>query len=120
MNMDVILIILAANITAALGQLILKVGMGQIGEVDGIYLEKVIQMFTNPIVLLGLASYAVSTVFWLTALSRKDLSYVYPFFAVTIILVMILSYFVLHEQIGIYRILGVIVIILGILVISRS
>jgi len=118
--MNVLLIILIANVTAAVGQLLLKIGMGNVGQVDGIYFEKVVQMFTNPIVIAGLVTYAVGTVFWLTALSRKDLSYVYPFFAVTIILVLLLSKFVLHEEIGTYRAAGVLVIIGGIFLISRT
>lgn len=118
--MHVVLIILAANITAAIGQLLLKLGMGQVGQVDGIYLEKVIQMFTNPYVITGLVVFGISTVFWLTALSRKDLSYVYPFFAINMILVFLLSVLVLHEQIGTARIIGAGIILMGILVVARS
>jgi drug/metabolite transporter (DMT)-like permease len=118
--MDVLIIILAANVAAAVGQLLLKTGMGQVGEVDGIYLEKIVQIFTNPVIIAGLVVYVIGTVFWLTALSRKDLSYVYPFFAVTVALVMLLSYFVLHETISAYRVMGVVVILSGILIISRT
>ena len=118
--MHVVLIILAANISAAIGQLLLKMGMVQVGLVDGIYLEKVIQMFTNPYVVTGLVVFGISTVFWLTALSRKDLSYVYPFFAINMILVFLLSVLVLHEQIGVTRIIGAAVILLGIVVVARS
>jgi uncharacterized membrane protein len=117
--MNIILIILAANITAAIGQLLLKLGMINVGQVNGIYLDKLIQMFTNPFVLAGLVVFGISTMFWLTALSRKDLSYVYPFFAINLVLVFLLSALVLHEQIGWTRFIGAGIIIIGIVVVSR-
>jgi len=118
--MDVLIVILTANLLGALGQLTLKIGMGNVGQVDTLSVEKLVQMFTNPIIIAGLTVYVVGTVFWLMALSKKELSYVYPFLAITIILVMILSKFVLHETIGMYRIAGIAVIICGILLVSRS
>lgn len=118
--MHVIFVILAASITAAIGQLLLKMGMVGIGQVDGIYLEKVIQMFTNPTVVVGLIVFGISTMFWLTALSRKDLSYVYPFIGVNMVLVFLLSAIVLHEELGIYRIVGMGIIVLGAIVVSQT
>jgi drug/metabolite transporter (DMT)-like permease len=118
--MDVLLIILAANIAAAAGQVLLKVGMGDVGVVNGIYIEKLVQIFTNPAIIAGLIVYVIGTVFWLTALSRKDLSYVYPFFAVTVVLVMVLSHFILHETIGWYRIAGIAAIVVGVILVSGT
>jgi uncharacterized membrane protein len=71
-------------------------------------------------VITGLVVFGISTVFWLTALSRKDLSYVYPFFAINMILVFLLSVLVLHEQIGTARIIGAGIILMGIMVVARS
>jgi drug/metabolite transporter (DMT)-like permease len=118
--MNVVFVILAANITAAIGQLLLKMGMSSVGQVDGIYFDKILQMFTNPIVLAGLVVFGISTIFWLTALSRKDLSYVYPFFAINMILVFLLSFLFLHETIGAMRIFGAIIIVGGIFVVAMS
>lgn len=118
--MDVLFFILAAVVLGAVGQLTLKIGMGNIGQVDMISLENLFRMFTNPVIIAGLTVYVVGTVFWLMALSKKELSYVYPFLAITIILVMILSKFILHETMGVYRIAGIAVIICGILLVSRS
>jgi uncharacterized membrane protein len=116
----VIFVILAASITAAIGQLLLKLGMADVGLIDGIYLEKVIQMFTNPTVVVGLIVFGISTMFWLTALSRKDLSYVYPFIGINMVLVFLLSAVILHEELGIYRIIGMAVIVLGAVVVSQT
>jgi uncharacterized membrane protein len=116
----VIFVILAASITAAIGQLLLKMGMAGVGHIDGIYLEKVIQMFTNPTVVVGLIVFGISTMFWLTALSRKDLSYVYPFIGINMVLVFLLSAVILHEELGIYRIIGMAVIVLGAVVVSQT
>jgi uncharacterized membrane protein len=94
--------------------------MGNVGQVDGIYLEKVIQMFTDPYVIAGLVVFGISTIFWLTALSRKDLSYVYPFFAINMILVFLLSAIFLHETIGVMRITGALIIVAGIVLVAQT
>ncbi len=77
-------------------------------------------MFLNPIVLLGLLMYGLSTIFWLVALSQKDLSYVYPFISLTFIIVLLLSHFVLKEQVSTARIVGTLIIISGLIIVVRS
>ena len=63
--------------------------------------------------------YGLSTVFWLIALSRMDLSFVYPFISLTYKLVFSLSYLVLKESIGLNKIAGSVLIILGLILISK-
>jgi len=74
----------------------------------------------NPYVLLGFVMYGLSTVFWLIALSKKDLSFVYPFISLTYILVLVLSSLVLKESMGANKLVGTLIIILGLIVIARS
>jgi len=64
--------------------------------------------------------YGLSTVFWLIALSKKDLSFVYPFISLTYILVLVLSSLVLKESMGANKLVGTLIIILGLIVIARS
>ena len=118
--MNVIFIILIGILFASLGQVFWKIGMNSIGAIDKFSIPGIISMFFNPIVLLGLLMYALSSVFWLIALSQKDLSYVYPFISLTFIIVLFLSYFVLKEQIGIARIVGTFIIIIGLMVVVRG
>ena len=119
-RMNVILIILAGIICASLGQVFWKMGMNAVGAIDSFSLPTILSMFSSPLVILGLCMYGLSTVFWLVALSQKDLSYVYPFIALTFIIVLLLSKFLLHENVGAYRIAGTLIIIAGLLFVIRS
>ena len=77
-------------------------------------------MMLNPYVILGVAMYGLSTLCWLVALSRKDLSYVYPFIALTFIIVLLASQFLFHEDLPLLRIVGTLIVVFGILVIVRT
>jgi len=118
--MNTIIIILIGILFASLGQVFWKIGMNSIGAIDNFSISGIIAMFFNPIVVLGLFMYGLSTIFWLIALSQKDLSYVYPFISLTFIFVLFLSYFVLKEQISTARIVGTLIIIIGLMVIVRG
>ncbi|MDD1728689.1 MAG: EamA family transporter [Methanospirillum sp.] len=118
--MDTLLIILIAIVFSALGQVALKNGMLHFGAVNDLSIQGIISMFLNPYVLGGLCLYGISTIFWLVALSQKDLSYVYPFVALTICLVLVFSKYFFNEQIGPYRFAGIIVIICGLALLIKS
>lgn len=118
--MNVIAIILCGILCASLGQVFWKIGMNAVGAIDKFTVSGIISMFLNPLVILGLCMYGLSTVFWLVALSQKDLSYVYPFIALTFIIVLLLSKFLLHENVGMYRIAGTLVIICGLILVVKS
>ena len=115
--------ILAAVLASAVGQLVLKKGMGSMGALtlDAGHLGGILaRIITNPYVLLGLAIYACGTLFWLVALSRVDLSYAYPFVSFSYVVMLIASWLLLNEHISLLRIAGSAVVILGVLLISRS
>lgn len=118
--MNTIIIILAGILFASLGQVFWKIGMNSIGAIDNFSISGIISMFLNPLVVLGLIMYGLSTVFWLIALSQKDLSYVYPFISLTFIIVLFLSFFVLKEQVSTARIVGTIIIVVGLMVVVRG
>lgn len=104
-----------------LGQYSMKQGMRKFGEVtfDSNILMTIIKMFLLPNVLLGLFFYLVSTVFWLIALSKIELSVAYPMLSVGYILLMILSYFLLNESITLYKVIGTLLVVAGVTLISR-
>jgi drug/metabolite transporter (DMT)-like permease len=119
-SMNVILVILIGIICASLGQVFWKLGMNAVGTIDNFSISAIISIFLNPLVLLGLSLYGLSAIFWLIALSQKDLSYVYPFIALTFIIVLLFSKFLLHENVGVYRIVGTLIIIAGLIVVVRT
>lgn len=119
-KMNVIIIILSGILCASLGQVFWKLGMNAVGAIENFSISGIVSMFLNPLVFLGLLMYGLSTIFWLIALSQKDLSYVYPFIALTFIIVLLLSKFLLHENVGIYRIIGTLIIIAGLIIVVNT
>jgi drug/metabolite transporter (DMT)-like permease len=112
-------IILMSVTFAAVGQVSWKVGMDFIGPVTDLRPSDFISIFLDPYVFFGLIMYGLGTIFWLIALSRMELSFLYPFISLTYILVLALSYLVLKESIGLNKMVGTVLIISGLLLISR-
>ena len=101
------------------GQLLLKRGMGSIGQSEpGIAMLK--RIILSPWVVGGLIVYGLGVVNWLLALSSFELSYVYPFASLSYIGIIIGSYFIFRERITLMRLMGIAVIISGVLISSRS
>ncbi len=80
----------------------------------------VVKTLLNRNIILGLCGYAVSFTLYLIALQTSQLSVVFPIFASSFIFVTIISAIMLKERIGAYRILGVILIFVGITIVALS
>jgi multidrug transporter EmrE-like cation transporter len=115
------LILAISILLAVVGQLLMKKGMMIFGTFPvNQLLYKIIPMFLNPYVFLGFASFGLSSIFWLVVLSRLELSLVYPMVSVAYILVTIASWLFFKENVTLARWLGILVIIMGVFLISRS
>ena len=106
------------------GQLCLRRGMSQVGEIglgDIKHLPQMfIRAFSNPFVLLGGLLVVVGSLFWLVTLSGAELSYALPLLAFGYLLVPLASWFILKEQVSLLRWLGTILIVVGAVLVSRS
>jgi len=118
--MEDIIIIIISIVLASFGQLFFKLGMNTFSPDSNFTLPELISIFTNLYILTGLIMYGLGIIFWFIALSRRDLSYVYPFVALTFILVLTLSKIFLGEGIGLQRSIGVLFIITGLFIVMRS
>ena len=122
MNIAVIYILISV-LGGALGQILLKKGMSSMGPLT-LSFDHIVpilwKMATNPYVVVGLGIYVMGTVFWLTALSRVDLSYAYPFASLSYVIMLFASWWLFDENISPLRIIGSVVIIIGVILISRS
>ena len=58
--------------------------------------------------------------FWLVALSRVELSYAYPFASLSYVLMLAASWFLFRENITAVRLLGTVVVGIGVFLISTS
>ncbi|HQI75995.1 MAG TPA: EamA family transporter, partial [Candidatus Latescibacteria bacterium] len=77
-------------------------------------------ILSRPMVYVGLVFYAGSSFLWLISLSRLDLSYMYPFTALLIVIITFVSALVFNEPITFWKVLGVFLICAGLLSIARS
>jgi len=121
--MKSLLLIFVSVILGVVGQLSMKQGMLKVGYVS-LELTKLSSSFfhiiTTPFVLLGLFLYVVSAMFWLVVLSRVELSYAYPMISIGYVLIVFLSWALLHEHIPPARIFGVLLTCSGVFLIARS
>jgi len=118
-----LMLILGAVFLGVLGQLSMKQGMNQVvvrttGTVE--LASSLARALVQPFVTAGVALYAVSALVWLVVLSRVELSFAYPMISVGYIAVVILSRLIFHEQVSAIRVLGTLVICVGVILISRS
>lgn len=118
--MNTIVIILFGVLFASLGQILLKFGMISNEPISTLNIGYILNIFYNYYVIIGLISYAMSAIFWMIALSREDLSFVYPFISLTFVFILLSSIFIFHEKIGPSRVLGTIVIIIGLIILVRG
>ena len=122
MNLAIIYILIAV-LASATGQVLLKKGMSSIGALT-LTMNQLVGILwrigTNPYVIIGLTIYICGTVFWLAALSRVDLSYAYPFASLSYVLMLLASWLLFSESITLVRLLGSMVVGLGVFLISQS
>lgn len=123
MQMGMIGLILASTLLGVLGQTVLKLGMTQLGPqsigADGV-LTILMRIAFSPYVIGGLMLYVSGTFFWLVAMSRADLSYLYPFASLSYVCLMAVAWIVFREHISPMRLLGAIIIVAGVVLVARS
>lgn len=116
--------VLASIVLTAIAQLTLKIGMSgdgiQRSLADGNALRFVIAVGSSPIIITGLACYTLSAAVWLLALARLDLSAVYPFIALTILITVAAGRFLLGEPVSQTQLVGMLAIIVGVALMGMS
>lgn len=118
-----LVLILIPTISGVAGQVLLKYGMSRMGALE-ISLAAAPALLwrvaTSPYIIVGLVIYISGVFFWLLALNRADLSFVYPFASLSYVLITLASWGLLHEAISPLRWLGLLVICAGVLIVARS
>jgi drug/metabolite transporter (DMT)-like permease len=112
-------ILFVALCLGSLGQVLLKAGINMLGVKPPV-LVVLRSIFTNSRVFGGFACYALSSLFYIVALSRLPLSFVYPLIALTYVLVAFVAWAMLHESISGLRVAGLAVIMAGVVVMALS
>ena len=112
--------IFSAVILVVIAELTLKHNIKGMTVSKNNILQFFITAFSNPYILLALSLIALSSIIWISILSKTDLSYAYPFISAGYVAVTILSVFILNESLPLNRIIGVVIISIGIILMSRS
>lgn len=107
----------------AIAQLALKASVSDTGIINldmHSLLASAGSLATNLWLWLGLICYAVSVVVWILALSRVDVSIAYPMLSVGYILNAVAASYLFDEPLGIGKVVGIGVIIVGVYILARS
>jgi multidrug transporter EmrE-like cation transporter len=116
-------LLMVAMCLTVTGELLLKTGMNRHGELNVSFptlLPTAVKLFTNPWVLGGFVFVFSGALFWLAVLSRWPLSLAYPLLSISYIIGIIAAVLIFKEKVNAVQILGVLVIVLGVFLISRS
>ncbi|MEB3299782.1 MAG: EamA family transporter [Candidatus Sericytochromatia bacterium] len=123
MTKSLFLILLAIVISVG-GQLSLKYGTGVLGRIDGQAVAGgwglLLRIVGNPYIVAGIGLYGLGAVVWIVVLSRVPLSFAYPMLGLSYVLILLVSRFILHEQVSVQRWIGAMLIVTGAALVSRT
>jgi multidrug transporter EmrE-like cation transporter len=121
--MIIIFLIISGVLLNTFAQLLLKLGMNQIGHFEFTlqnFLTVATKLIINIPIISGLTIYVISVAVWLLVLSRVQVSYAYPMLSIGYIVNALAAYYLLNEPINALRILGIFIIIAGVYLVSQS
>jgi len=112
----VILIMIFSSFIGAIGSMLLKKGAESF--VIKLNIKGIINILKNWKIIVGLALYILATVFFIYLLKTQKLSLLYPMTSLTYIFATILAITVLKERMNIYKIIGILAIVIGVVCVS--
>ena len=89
---------------------------------DGIW-PKIVTLLTvvfDPFVFSGLVATFVSGLCWMATMSKLEISYAYPFTSLGFVAVVLLSAMLFGESLNAWRLVGVLLIVVGVTVASQG
>ncbi|MDO8413088.1 MAG: EamA family transporter [Gallionellaceae bacterium] len=107
----------------AAAQILMKAGTNSIGYFEfssANILPIGWKLATEPHIVGALFCYALSVVIWILALSRVPVSIAFPLLSMAYIVNAIAAWYLLNETLNPAKMLGIGVIILGVIIISRA
>jgi multidrug transporter EmrE-like cation transporter len=115
-------LIFASVVLTSIGQLFFKKGMTvlNLSHQGASIWELMGNGLLNSFVWLGFASFGAGAVLWLAVLAKEEVSYAYPLSSLGYLIVLLGSYVLFHENISPARIIGILLLIIGIFFIEYS
>lgn len=112
------ILVFCCTLIGAAAQMFIKLGASH-GNPHGLQ-EIVISVLHNFPLLFGYFLYAINVVLMVLALRKGELSVVYPIIALTYVWVTILSFFMFHESMNVFKLLGLATIVAGVSVLGKK
>ncbi|MGQ9481559.1 EamA family transporter [Chloroflexus sp.] len=117
----VLSLLITASALTVTGEVLLKIGINHVtSQVGAFSLDPRVlwATFTDWRVILGFALVFGGAIFWLGVISRVDLSFAYPLLALNYVIVLIPSRILLNETVSPVRLIGALIIVIGVIVIT--
>ncbi len=105
------------------GQIVLKWRINGVGILPDNFNDKIIfliKLLFDPWIFSGFFAAFIASFFWMAAMTKFDISYAYPFMSSAFVLVFLLSVVLFQETVTWQKIIGLLLIVAGIIVTSRS
>jgi drug/metabolite transporter (DMT)-like permease len=115
----VIPLVLVVTVLGAIGQTMLKHAINRIPAGAGTA-GAILSLLSNWVFYAGGLVVVAGGITWLYTLARAEISYAMPFLGMGFITTMISSAIFLHEGIAAGRVIGTIVIVVGMFLVARS
>jgi drug/metabolite transporter (DMT)-like permease len=116
-NLLLIFLTVVINTT---GQFVVKSGVNKLGVVSLFDFHAIARALTSWIVIAGFVIYFVSALLWISVLSKTELSWAFPLLSISYVITVLLSPILLRESFSAQRIIGTLVICLGVFLVSRT
>ena len=116
-----LLIVLTVMINTS-GQFVIKTGVNRIGKISITedFFGTILKAFTSWIIIGGFGLYFLSAVLWIVILSRAELSWAFPILSLSYVITVLISPVLLNETFSVQRLLGTLVICVGVFLVSRT
>lgn len=105
------------------GQIAIKWQVLKAGALPELLPEKIsflLHLLLNPWIISALLAALLAAVFWMAAMTKLQLSHAYPFMGLTFVLVLLGSGFFFQEPVTLFKVTGVGLIVLGLVVASQG
>ena len=107
MSFSQIILILLTVVLLSIGQVLFKLAAMDMRNID-------ISSLLQPKLILALCVYGIATILWIAVLRHTPLRIAYPFMGLAFLIVPVLSWFWMDEQISLNTIVGGAVILIGV------
>lgn len=120
MDLNLILFLIGV-IVASVGSVVLKVAAGKINSFVFIdELQFLLLIVSEPILWLGIFLYFVPAVIWVYLLKTIPLTTLQPAMSLTYVVTALISIFILGEAVSVVKWFGILMILIGVAIVSRS